>query len=58
MAEFLVIWSIDIEADSHREAAQKALEIQRDPDSTAVHFTVCKGGIDLEIDLKEEDGNS
>lgn len=35
-----VIWEIQVEADSKREAAQKALEIQRDPDSTATVFNV------------------
>ncbi len=35
-----VIWEIDLDADSPREAAEKALEIQRDVNSTATHFTV------------------
>lgn len=29
MAEYLVTWTIDIDADSPREAAEKALAIQR-----------------------------
>ena len=35
-----VIWEIDLDVDSPREAAEKALEIQRDVNSTATHFTV------------------
>ena len=38
--EYRVIWEIDIEADSPTKAAQKALEIQRDPQSIATVFTV------------------
>lgn len=38
--EYLVVWSIQIEADSHEHAAQLALDIQRDPDSTALSFGV------------------
>ena len=37
---FTVTWEIDVEADSHEEAAQKALEIQRDPESIATCFEV------------------
>ena len=38
---YRVLWEIDIfDADSRREAAEKALEIQRRPDSTATVFTV------------------
>ena len=40
MAQYLVTWEIDIEADSDEEAAAKALEIQRDPESTATFFRV------------------
>jgi len=40
MSEFTVTWIIDIEADSALEAAQKAQEIQRDPDSIATVFSV------------------
>ena len=40
MAQYLVTWEIDIEADSDQEAAAKALEIQRDPESTATFFRV------------------
>ena len=40
MNSYKVIWAIDIEADSHQEAAEIALDIQRDPDSIATIFEV------------------
>ena len=40
MTSYIVSWDIDIYADSPLEAAQKALECQRDPDSTSVVFVV------------------
>lgn len=48
-----VTWEIDIDfqAETPRQAAQRALEIQRDPDSTATVFTV-NGEV---IDLMRED---
>ena len=41
MSDFLVRWEINIEADSPREAAENALEIQRDSSSIATVFNVC-----------------
>lgn len=38
--QYRVMWVIDVEADSHMEAAKMALEIQRDPTSLATVFTV------------------
>ena len=38
--EFTVTWTIDLDAKSPRDAAKKALEIQRDPDSIATCFEV------------------
>ena len=38
--EYRVMWLIDIEAETHVEAAIKAQEIQRDPESIATVFTV------------------
>lgn len=35
-----VIWEIDIDASSAKEAAEKALEIQRDPESIAMVFQI------------------
>ena len=40
MMDYKVTWIIDITAESHIEAARKALEIQRDKHSTATYFTV------------------
>jgi hypothetical protein len=37
---YIVTWVIDIEAETPEEAAEKALEIQRDPESTATVFDV------------------
>ena len=47
-----VIWEIDIDAETSLEAAQKALQIQRDSGSIATFFVVVDGdertGIDLD----------
>ena len=40
MATYHVMWEIEIEADSHHEAAREALKIHRDPESTATVFYV------------------
>ena len=40
MKLYRVNWDIDIYADSPREAAEKALHIQRDIHSMATHFSV------------------
>lgn len=50
--EYLVKWEINVEADTPRDAAVKALAIQRNRESTAVVFDV--GG--ETIDLFPEDG--
>lgn len=42
MKTYLVVWEIDIEANSPHEAARKAREIQLDPQSTATSFDVYK----------------
>jgi hypothetical protein len=39
---YIVTWQIDIEAGSPRQAAQQALDIQRDSESTATYFEVRK----------------
>ena len=55
---YRVRWEIDIDARSVTEAAKKALEIQRDPDSTALFFDVTDNvannwvGVDLLRELK------
>lgn len=40
MKTYRVFWEIEIEADSPRQAAQQALEIQRDRKSIATVFDV------------------
>lgn len=49
-----VTWEIDIDADSPREAAEKALAIQRDPYSTATVFTIAgiNGEPNIDIDVE------
>lgn len=37
---YKISWHIDVEADSPREAAEKARAIQQNPDSTATVFDV------------------
>ncbi len=44
---YRVAWYIDIDAESPREAALEALEIQRDLDSAALVFMVDGAAIDL-----------
>jgi hypothetical protein len=55
MAEYLVRWDIDIEADSPDEAAQKAREIQLRYNSVATVFDVYSNvGVKLKtVDLEE-----
>ena len=54
MTNYRVSWEIDIDADSPRDAAEKAVEIQRRPDSIATVFTVWDDtGESIEIDLDE-----
>ncbi|MEX7471358.1 hypothetical protein AB4Z39_16795 [Mycobacterium adipatum] len=61
--EYLVGWVIDIQADSHEQAARKALRIQRDPNSIATVFEVQRRhgtggavGSAQSVDLSEIDG--
>ena len=51
---FRVTWEIDIDASSPREAAEKALHIQRDVDSTATVFTVAEKRHLQQIDVRPE----
>jgi hypothetical protein len=54
MPEYTVTWVIDLDAASPQEAAKKALEIQRDPDSIATIFEICPiDGTPIRIDLSE-----
>ena len=52
---YRVRWEIDIEADSPRQAAVKALEIQRDRNSMATVFEVNGERIDLSERKKRKD---
>ncbi len=54
--EYHVIWEIDLDATTPKEAAERALEIHRDPDSTATVFNVCdEYGNLTEVDLLDEE---
>lgn len=54
--DYRVAWVIDIPAGSPQEAAEKALEIQRDPESWATVFEVTDyRGKTTEIDLMGDD---
>lgn len=50
MSEYRVTWVIDIDAESPLEAAQHALEIQRNPESTAQVFQVHNNDPDSDED--------
>jgi hypothetical protein len=55
MNSYRVCWSVDVDASSAVEAARKALEIQRDPNSSATCFEVYGGdcpieGFDIDLD--------
>lgn len=53
---YRVVWEIDIDAESFKDAAQKALAIQRDPESIATCFVITdEGGNRRDVDLGEED---
>lgn len=53
--EYKVTWTVDVEADDPVEAARKALEIQRDPESIATLFEVQKhdSHVVLPVDLED-----
>lgn len=55
-----VIWAIDIfDAASHREAAEKALKIHRNPESIATVFDVTdEAGQTVQVDLTEDTENT
>ena len=54
MPEYRVHWEIDLDADSPREAAEKALTIHRNPESIATVFDVTdETGHTERIDLDE-----
>ena len=55
---YRVFWEIDIDANSHKDAAELALIIQRDPESTATVFDVQAEDDNeaIKIDLEEDEG--
>ena len=54
-ADYFVSWEIEVMARTHREAAEEALKIQRDPDNMAKVFFVenTETNEHQEIDLEE-----
>jgi hypothetical protein len=40
MTQYLVVWEIELDAESPEDAAKQAREIQLDPANIADHFTV------------------
>lgn len=57
MPNYIVIWRIDIEADSPEDAALAAVAVQRHRDSTAVVFEITDtaSGHRTTVDLERED---
>jgi len=53
MAEYLVVWKIELDADSPEEAAKEARRIQLDPESYATVFDITKTDEMLTIDLED-----
>ena len=55
--EYLVEWAIELVADSPEAAAEEALRVHRDPESTATVFSVREfesGGDEIRIDVLPE----
>ncbi len=55
MPAYLVIWQLEIEADSPYAAAVEAREIQTALYTGATHFEVCRDGVVTRIDTSQED---
>lgn len=56
MSMYLVRWEMDIEADSAYEAAEKALAVQRDPESVAIMFEVARDDFEpIDLLFKENE---
>lgn len=53
--KYRVIWEIDLDAESPREAAELALKIHRDPDSIATVFVVKAEGKNV-FEIEPEKG--
>lgn len=56
MAEYLVTWTIEVDADSAEEAAQLARKIHLDPDSLATLFHVRGSNGEAWIDVGDQEG--
>ncbi len=53
--KYRVVWEIDLDAESFEDAANQALEIQRDPESIATCFIVTdEQGHRQDVDLAED----
>ena len=53
-----VAWEVDVDAEDPREAAEKALRMQRNPESTATVFDVTdERGRTIHVDLMEPEAN-
>lgn len=55
--DYYLEWRIDVVADSPEEAAWKALQIQRDPESTATFFHVATDDGFVCVNAVETDDN-
>lgn len=55
LKHYVVTWEIDVFANDPQQAAEIALDIQRDPESEAIFFTVALHTDRHEIDLLEQD---
>jgi hypothetical protein len=57
VSDYVVAWTIDVEADDPWAAANEARKIQLDPESTATIFTVrernAKHPVDIDIEVAE-----
>lgn len=55
MKDYIVCWAINLDAETPRKAAEKALQIQRDPASIATVFVVYgEEGDEIIVDLPDE----
>lgn len=56
MNTYYVCWEVTLDAEDARDAAQKALDMQRNPHSTATVFDVCEEHGQMQrIDLYDVD---
>ena len=55
MAQYLVVWKIDIDAESPRAAAEFALAIQRRTSTATVFDVTDEDGRSVIVDLDDDD---